>query len=283
MTDPSRPRVFNRILVALDATRAGQSALESAALLAEALQYELVGLFVEDSDLLALANLPFSREVRRSGVIQEIDPAALQREVEAHAAAARYAVRQAALRRNLRWSFRSVRGDVDAVVTAAAAEVDIVCVSRRGPGRYRRAPMASPARVALERQAPVLVAGQLTDRIDKPVAIIIDQAESGQASVRLSGRIAAKAKTGLVVLEFLPLEADIAQVRARIEDDLPEGVTVRYVLLSREDPCGLLDGLRRNDYSLVLYGVRAGQSSPAWLDYVADAGDCPLLLVPEAD
>jgi hypothetical protein len=191
-------------------------------------------------------------------------------------------VRQAALRRNLRWSFRSVRGDVDAVVTAAAAEVDIVCVSRRGPGRYRRAPMASPARVALERQAPVLVAGQLTDRIDKPIAVIIDQAESGQASVRLAGRIAAKAKTGLVVLEFLPLEADIAQVRARIEGDLP-GVTVRYVLLSREDPCGLLDGLRRNDYSLVLYGVRADQPSPAWLDYVADAGDCPLLLVPEAD
>jgi nucleotide-binding universal stress UspA family protein len=282
MTEQSRPRVFNRILVALDATRAGQSALESAALLAEALQYELVGLFVEDSDLLALANLPFSREVRRSGVIQEIDPAALQKEVEAHAAAARYAVRQAALRRNLRWSFRSVRGDVDAVVTAAAAEVDIVCVSRRGPGRYRRAPMASPARVALERQAPVLVAGQLTDRIDKPIAVIIDQAESGQASVRLAGRIAAKAKTGLVVLEFLPLEADIAQVRARIEGDLP-GVTVRYVLLSREDPCGLLDGLRRNDYSLVLYGVRADQPSPAWLDYVADAGDCPLLLVPEAD
>ena len=54
------------------------------------------------------------------------------------------------------------------------------------------------------------------------------------------------------------------------------------VLLSREDPCGLLDGLRRNDYSLVLYGVRAGQPSPAWLDYVADAGDCPLLLVPES-
>lgn len=281
MAGSSEARVFNRILVALDATQAGQSALEAAALLAEALQYELVGLFVEDSDLMALANLPFSREVRRSGVIQQIDPATLQREVEAHAAAARQAVRQVALRRNLRWSFRSVRGDVDAVFTAAAAEVDIVCVSRRGPGRYRRAPMASPARVAIERQAPVLVAGQLTDRIDKPIAAILDRTESGQASIRLAGRIAEKAKTGLTILEFLPLEADIAEVRARIESELPKGISVRYVLLSREDPCGLLDGLRRNDYSLVLYGVRAEQPSPAWLDYVADAGDCPLLLVPE--
>lgn len=281
MTEPASPRVFSRILVALDSTQASRSALESAALLAEALQYELVGLFVEDSDLVALASLPFSREVRRSGAIRDIDPAVLQKDVEAHAAAARYALRQAAVRRNLRWSFRSVRGDVDAVITAAAAEVDIVCVSRRGAGRYRRAPMGSPARVALDRQAPVLVAGQLTDRIEKPVAVIIDQAESGQASVRLAGRIAAKAKTGLIVLEFLPLEADIAEVRARIESELPGGVTARYVLLSREDPCGLLDGLRRDDYSLVLYGVRADQPSPAWLDYVADAGDCPLLLVPE--
>ena len=85
----------------------------------------------------------------------------------------------------------------------------------------------------------------------------------------------------MTILECLPLEADIAEVRARIESELPKGISVRYVLLSREDPCGLLDGLRRNDYSLVLYGVRAEQPSPAWLDYVADAGDCPLLLVPE--
>jgi len=272
---------FNRILVTLDSTRSAQLALESAALLAEAMQYELVGLFVEDSDLMALAALPFSREVRRSGVIQNLDPDALRKEVEAHAAAARYAMQQVAVRHRLRWSFRSVQGNVGAEFTAAAAEVDILCVGRRSSDRYRRASMGNPVRMVLERQAPVLVAGDLTDRINKPVAIIVDHRDGKMESLKLAGQIAAKANTELVVLEFLPLEADGAAVREDIRAHTPGEVKIRTVLVGRDDPCGLLDRLRRNDYSLVLYGVRGEQATPAWLDYVTDAGECPLLLVPE--
>jgi nucleotide-binding universal stress UspA family protein len=283
MTVQPKTATARRILVTLDSTRSGQSALEAAALLAEAMEYELVGLFVEDSDLMALASLPFSREVRRTGVIQNLDPAVLQKEMEAHAAAARQAMRQVALRRRLRWSFRSVRGDVGAAFTAAATEVDILCVGRRGPDRYRRTPLGSPIRVALERRSPVLVAGRLSDRIAKPIAVIVDRMTPDMESIRLAGRIAAKAKTGLVVLEFLPLDADVESMRKQIAETVPGDVTVRTVLLGRDDPCSLLDSLRRDDYSLAVYGVGRDQPSPAWLDYVADAGECPLLLVPEAE
>jgi len=283
MTAQPKSEAFRRILVTLDATRSGQSALEAAALLAEAMEYELVGLFVEDSDLMTLASLPFSREVRRSGVIQNLDPAELQKEMEAHAAAARHAMRQVAVRHRLRWSFRSVRGDVGTAFTAAAAEVDILCIGRRSPDRYRRTPLGSPIRMALERRSPVLVAGQLTDRIDKPVAVIVDRSAPTMESVSLAGRIAAKAKTGLVLLEILPLDTDVAAARQQIESLLPADVKTRAVLIGRDDPCGLLDSLRRNDYSLVVYGVRPEQPTPAWLDYVADAGECPLLLVPEGE
>jgi nucleotide-binding universal stress UspA family protein len=282
MAAQAETRAFNRILVTLDSSRSGQSALEAAALLAEAMEYELVGLFVEDSDLMTLASLPFSREVLRSGVIQNLDPAALQKEMTAHAAAARHAMRQVAVRHRLRWSFRSVRGDVGAAFTAAAAEVDILCIGRRGPDRYRRTPLGSPIRMALDRQSPVLVAGQLTNRIDKPVAVIVDRSAPDMESIRLAGRVAAKARTGLVVLEFLPLDADVETMRKQVKASVPAEVTMRTVLIGRDNPCGLLDGLRRNDYSLVVYGVGRAEPTPAWLDYVADAGECPLLLVPEA-
>jgi nucleotide-binding universal stress UspA family protein len=281
MTARPDTRTFHRILVTLDSSRSGQSALEAAALLAEAMEYELVGLFVEDSDLMTLATLPFSRQVLRSGVIQNLDPAELQKEMAAHAAAARHAMQQVAVRHRLRWSFRSVRGDVAAAFTAAAAEVDILCIGRRGPDRYRRMPLGNPMRMALDRRSPVLVAGQFTDRIDKPVAVIVDRAAPEMEGVRLAGRIASKAETGLVVLEFLPLEADVEAMRKQVAATIPDGVTMRTILLSREDPCGLLDGLRRNDYSLVVYGVSGDRPTPAWLDYVADAGECPMLLVPE--
>jgi nucleotide-binding universal stress UspA family protein len=282
MTAQPEAPAFHRILVTLDSSRSGQSALEAAALLAEAMEYELVGLFVEDSDLMTLASLPFSRQVLRSGVIQNLDPDALQKELAAHASAARHAMQRVAVRHRLRWSFRSVRGDVGAAFTAAAAEVDILCVGRRSPDRYRRTPLGNPMRMALERRSPVLVAGQLTARIDKPVAVIVDRIAPDMEGVRLAGRIASKARTGLIVLEFLPLEADVEAMRKQVATTIPGDVTMRTVLLGRDDPCGLLDSLRRNDYSLVVYGVGRDQPTPAWLDYVADAGECPMLLVPEA-
>jgi hypothetical protein len=142
-------------------------------------------------------------------------------------------------------------------------------------------PLGNPMHMALDRRSPVLVAGQLTDRIDKPIAVIVDRTAPDMEGVRLAGRIASKARTGLVVLEFLPLEADVEAMRKQVAATIPDGVTMRTILLGRDDPCGLLDGLRRNDYSLVVYGVSRDQPTPAWLDYVADAGECPMLLVPE--
>ena len=53
-------RGLARILVALDASASGRAALAGAAALAAELQAELLGLFVEDANLLRLASLPFS-------------------------------------------------------------------------------------------------------------------------------------------------------------------------------------------------------------------------------
>jgi len=52
-----------RILIALDPSRRGQSALQAAAHLAVGTGAELAGLFVEDINLLRLAGLPFAREM----------------------------------------------------------------------------------------------------------------------------------------------------------------------------------------------------------------------------
>ena len=64
MNEHEREPTIRRILVALDASRHSLAALEAASELAEALKAELVGIFVEDVNLLYLAGLPFAREVR---------------------------------------------------------------------------------------------------------------------------------------------------------------------------------------------------------------------------
>ncbi|MGB7837261.1 MAG: universal stress protein, partial [Terrimicrobiaceae bacterium] len=54
---------IRRILVALDASAHSRAALEAACELALGLDAELSGLFVEDINLLRLAQLPFASEI----------------------------------------------------------------------------------------------------------------------------------------------------------------------------------------------------------------------------
>ena len=69
-----------RILVALDASQHSLAALEAASELAEALKAELVGIFVEDVNLLNLAGLPFVREVGYpSGAARPLDSPSMER------------------------------------------------------------------------------------------------------------------------------------------------------------------------------------------------------------
>ena len=82
--------VIRRIVFALDAASDSADSLEAAAELAERLHAELVGVFVEDANLLRLTALPFVREINlASGQWQSFDPEAVERDMRARAARAR--------------------------------------------------------------------------------------------------------------------------------------------------------------------------------------------------
>ena len=106
----SEPAI-RRILVALDASLHSLAALEAASELAEALKAELVGIYVEDINLLHLAGLPFAHEVSYLSVaVRQLDSPSMERELRVQAERARQVLAGVAGRRQLRWSFRVVRG-----------------------------------------------------------------------------------------------------------------------------------------------------------------------------
>ena len=63
MTGPGEAAAPRRILVALEAGESAPALLEAAANLAAGLHAELVGLFVEDRELLDAADLPVTRSI----------------------------------------------------------------------------------------------------------------------------------------------------------------------------------------------------------------------------
>ncbi len=112
-----------RIVVGLGAATRRHE-LEAAASLAGRIDAELVGLFVEDAELLRFAALPFAHEICLvSAQRRRLEVPALERAMRAHAADAERALAGTAERMAQQWSFRVARGVVAVELISAAVGV----------------------------------------------------------------------------------------------------------------------------------------------------------------
>lgn len=127
MTESSDRRFFERVVVALDACSLRSSALEIAARLASASNGELVGLFVEDINLINLSSLPFSREISmRSLQTRSLEPIEIERQFRQSAGEARKELAHIAGRMNVAWRFDVVRGEMNRELVTAARKTDLL-------------------------------------------------------------------------------------------------------------------------------------------------------------
>ena len=122
-----------RIAVILDASGHGHRDLELTLAIAAALQAEVEGVFVEDSDLLSLAALPFLREVRGVTLNEEqVSEARLRLELRGLARQARKSLESTALRHGVSCSFRVWRGSAGAEILTAALEAEMLSLAPIG-------------------------------------------------------------------------------------------------------------------------------------------------------
>lgn len=137
MPETSTELAIKRVLVALDASAHSLSALDAATGLAARLHAELLGLFVEDIDLLRLAALPFAREVGfLSGAERPLASGDIERLLRTQAADIRHALALAAERLQVPWSFQVARGRFLQEVLAVAEQVDLLVFGKTDDHRH---------------------------------------------------------------------------------------------------------------------------------------------------
>lgn len=125
-----RQRV-RRVAVALDASPQGSGDLALATGIAVALNAELEVVFVEDTELLRLAGLPFLREVRTFTQGEcRLDAERLQRELRAVARRIRSHLERSAQELGVSWSFRVWRGDPQVDLLGAAIDAELLALGR---------------------------------------------------------------------------------------------------------------------------------------------------------
>jgi hypothetical protein len=186
---------IRRIIVVQEPARAAR-ALDAVAEAAAALEAELLGLFLEDVELLHFAGLPFAREIGASARPRGLDVQTMERRLRSQAEEARRALAAAAEGRALRWSFRVERGSVPAQLRKALADADVVVLPGAGGDRLPRrsavllsAVEFSPA-PALERLVRALAGDVYRVQLDageEAIAKVLRELWRGAAGAKAEG------------------------------------------------------------------------------------------------
>ncbi len=206
-----------RILVALDGTQPSEAPLRQLASLLMAEALEVIGLYVEDEDLLRAASLPGLREITFSGEQAVLDAERLAREIAGEAALARAAFELVASRltstgATLQYRFLVARGRHAEELARAAEASDFVLISRALRTAGLRPRFGSSFAELLRQPKNVLVVNEPWDSGSSVVVL-----RSSDEALRYAERMAESEDLRLVV----------ATPPGAAAPDLPEGAVRR--------------------------------------------------------
>lgn len=270
---------IRRILVALDASPHSLSALRAAGEIAAELRAELVGIFVEDLNLVRLAALPVTQEVgQTSGRIRALDERTMARQLRGRALRAERELAQEAGRRQVRWSFSVSRGTVGAELGGAASEADLVVMGRAGWSSGRMAGSSVQA-VLTSGMRRTLVIGAGAS-LQPTWLVVYDGSEMADRGLE-SARMLARSKGGyLTVAIARPNPQQALQLQRQVAEQLrPYRLEVRYRWLHRSDSRGLAELVATEQRCVLVLPADAPQLQDRPLPELLDIINCPVLIV----
>jgi nucleotide-binding universal stress UspA family protein len=270
---------IRRILVALDASVHSLAALEEAAALAAALEAELVGLFVEDVNLVRLAALPFARQLSYpSGAKEPLTSERIERELKARGELARKALAAAAERRKRPWSFRTVRGKVAGEILAAATQADLIFVGKAGWSPARRLGSTALSLIAAAPGSFLLVQQEVPQ--GQPILTLYDGSNHCRQALETALRLAIARQVGLVVF----LSAATAEAGDRLQQQAKRVVSdrlkhLRFRRLHDPDPRRFSAALHTEGSGLLVLPGHSPMAQEAALRQILELTPNPVLLI----
>jgi nucleotide-binding universal stress UspA family protein len=275
---------IKRILVALDASPHSLAALEAAVELAARFQAELAGLFVEDENLLRLANLPFVQEVglfsahRRRLEIRE-----LERQIRGLGRRARRVFIRTTERIQITRSFRVVRGSVLSEVLNAASEADMIVLGKAGWSLLQRERLGSTVRGILpERFGMALILKEKTC-LGVPLAVVYDGSPAAERALDAANILRQQSEDDnklLIVLLLAEDEHKIEDLQSQAAERLAEREAVaRYHALTSTSVLPLVDILQAEDCGMLILPARGFALQSSVLVQLLEQLELPVLLV----
>ena len=229
-TDSVRRHSTRSFVVAINAIGACSETLETAALLAATEGAELEVVFVEDANLLRLADLPVTHEIDRiSGAIREIDTRRVQRALEVEARRLQREIARIGDTRAVRATLRIARGEILAEALSASTRVEITFV-------HAATRAFAGDRLAAHRSSFATAArgtGAVRGARRKPVGCLYEGGPDGVRALDTAATLARALGCGLMVL--IPYRrAEEAEERARELGTRLENAELRFLEVAED-------------------------------------------------
>ena len=268
----------SRVVVWLDPTAPQENSLPVLACLGAAA--EILGLFVEDINLLELSRLPVAREITFEGPgAKLIEPRNIERQFRAHGNRMQNLFETAVKNIGASHSFQVIRGELCAELLKVSTDCDMLVLSHSRRHFGPRLTIRTRLGEILESGPPTLVFVQEQWRTGQRVATLFDGSEQSLAALRIAVSIASSENLDLSV--WLPDLADVErqqlEVRAR---EVINGSLTRYslrVLRTQNVDALVKAASAENIRALVLPGLRSVETRQLIAELL-DRVNCSLIV-----
>ncbi|MFZ0546616.1 MAG: universal stress protein [Candidatus Promineifilaceae bacterium] len=280
MSEEENTLAIRRILVALDASTHSLAALKAAAELAAGLKAELMGLYVEDENLVHLAGLPFATEVRSlSADSRSVNSNEMEVALRLQASQARRAMEAAAVESGAKWSFQVVRGQVTATILKAALEADLLAMGRVGRPISSRSRLGSSARAAMTRAGRSVLLVKQGRHLHHPILVTFDGSAASRQALTAAAQLAQTAGDTLNVLLLDGIDKkDVLQQAAAAMLE-PMGVEAVYRQMAEASVAELVRQIKTAESCVLVLGGDNPLLEAENIQELLDETDCPVMLV----
>ncbi|MGD8429673.1 MAG: universal stress protein [Ectothiorhodospiraceae bacterium] len=273
-----------RIIVLLDSSRSSGDTLEAALQLAARRRSEVLGLFVEDTDLLRSAELPFGGEIGvTSGQIRPMELKEIERRLHYQAEEVRRRLATAARRHAVQWTFQVSRGRPDTTTMAVTHPTDLLVVGRvTVSGNHHAHVTEHTFRIASGANCSVMIVGRTSvPEARKPVLVLYDASDSGARAVRAAAVIARDAGQALTVL----LPPNTSEATDQLETAARQGAELlgsrpAFMRLPDEDAESLAMALRSTGGQALILSRQSRALQSAAGRRLLDEIESPVVVVP---
>lgn len=193
--------IFQRILVAVDTSSHSRAALRAAAELAQQLEGQLHGLFVQDETWHKISKMPSVVSVNElTGRTQTLEEQYLKEQIKRLKRRLRRRLKTVSRENRIPHTWKTVQGRVEEEILRAAQEADLITIGRRGSSFPEKRKLGSSAKTIIRTaEKPVLILKKGL-RLGNSITAIYDGSEESQQGIKVALRMAQKNESTLTIL-----------------------------------------------------------------------------------